>query len=116
MKGQETVFHKIIRREIPANIIYENDNLIAFSDVNPVAPTHILIVPKKDIRDVDSVDEQDQLLLGEMVVVASHIARESGISEDGYRIVINCGEHGNQTVFQLHMHLIGGRQFSWPPG
>lgn len=116
MSGGETIFHKIIKREIPAKVVYEDDSVMAFRDVNPVAATHILIVPKKTLPSLREAQNGDEQLLGHMLVVAAQLARDEKISEDGYRVVINSGEAGGQTVFQLHMHLLGGRHFTWPPG
>lgn len=113
----DTIFHKIISREIPANIVFEDDQVIAIRDVNPVASTHILVIPKnRDIPQISDAKEQDKLLLGHMLLVSKKLASEQGLDQQGYRIVINCGESAGQTVFQLHMHLLGGRSFSWPPG
>ncbi|MCL4147803.1 UNVERIFIED_CONTAM: hypothetical protein GTU68_027784, partial [Idotea baltica] len=113
----DSIFHKIIRKEIPAEIVYEDQDILAFKDVNPVAPTHILIIPKaKSIESLRSVDPSDCELLGQMLLVAKDIAKESGCDENGYRIVINAGEGAGQTVFQLHMHLLSGRELQWPPG
>ena len=116
MSSGETIFHKIIRKEIPAQIVFEDDRLIAFKDINPAAPIHVLVVPKKTIPTANDLTEQDAPLIGHMFVCASQIARELGVAEDGYRLVINCGENGGQTVFQLHLHILGGREQSWPPG
>lgn len=113
----DTIFHKIIRREIPANIVFEDELTIAIRDVNPVADTHILVIPKaKDLPKLSEANQDDKLLLGHMLLVCKSIANQQGLDEQGYRIVINCGENAGQTVFQLHMHLLGGRSFSWPPG
>lgn len=112
----DTIFHKIIKKEIPANIVYEDEQCIAIRDLNPVATTHVLIIPKKTIPSLRDVKAQDKEILGHLVFVGSEIARKENISEDGYRLVVNCGNNGGQTVFQLHMHLLGGRVFSWPPG
>ena len=116
MSSEDTIFHKIIRKEIPTDAVFEDDRIIAFRDVNPVASTHILIVPKKTIPSLREAKQEDAELLGYMLTVAAKLAREEGISEDGYRVVINAGDAGGQTVYQLHMHLIGGRACDWPPG
>lgn len=116
MNGADTIFHKIIRKEIPAKLAYEDEQVVAFYDINPAAPTHILVVPKKSIATLNDLTAADETTVGHMVLVATKLAREKGISDDGYRLVINCGEHGGQTVFQLHLHLLGGREHSWPPG
>ena len=111
-----TIFDKIIDREIPADIVYEDDLCLAFRDINPVAPTHILIIPKKDITALAGVQGSDHAVLGHLVVKASEIAREEGLEDGGYRVVINNGEGAGQTVSHLHLHLLGGRPFTWPPG
>ena len=112
----ETIFAKIIRKEIPADIVFESENVLAFRDISPQAPTHILIIPKKFIRDVASVTNEDRAVLGEMVLAAKELAVSEGITESGYRLVINNGEKAGQSVFHLHLHLMGGRDFDWPPG
>ena len=112
----ETIFSKIISREIPANIILETDSILAFKDVNPQAPTHILIIPKKPIKGLAESTIADKELLGEMLLAAATIARNAGLEPDGYRVVINNGPQAGQTVFHLHIHLLGGRIFDWPPG
>jgi histidine triad (HIT) family protein len=112
----DTIFHKIIRREIPAEIILEDDELIVIKDINAVAPTHLLIIPKKTIPSLADVTNEDQALIGHMVLTATNIARGQGLNAEGYRLVWNCGEGAGQTVFQLHLHLLGGRSFDWPPG
>ena len=104
-----TIFAKITRGEIPAIIVHQDDLVTAFRDINPVAPTHILIVPNKVIPTVNDLTEDDRLVAGHMLFVAGKIAKEEGIAENGYRLIINCNEHGGQVVFHLHMHLVGGR-------
>lgn len=111
----ETIFSKIIRREIPANIIYEDDLAIAFTDVNPKAPTHILVIPKKPIPQLDAATEEDQAILGHLLLVVKKIAAQMNL-KNGYRVVINNGEDGGQTVYHLHLHILGDRQMTWPPG
>ncbi|OED39988.1 histidine triad nucleotide-binding protein [Chromatiales bacterium (ex Bugula neritina AB1)] len=106
---EETIFSKIISREIPSELLYQDDLVTVFRDINPVAPTHVLIVPNKLIPTIDDVEPEDEPALGRMITVAKKIAREEGIAEDGYRLIINCREHGNQEVMHIHMHLIGGR-------
>ena len=106
---EETIFSKIIRKEIPADIVYQDDLVTAFRDINAQAPTHILIVPNKLIPTVDDVTPEDELTLGRMFTAASKIARDEGIAEDGYRLLVNCRRHGGQEVYHLHMHLLGGR-------
>jgi len=112
----DTIFHKIIERKIPATIVYETERLIAIRDINPVSPVHILIIPKVDIQNAAAVEERHALIVGELVVAARVVAEQEGILESGYRLVFNVGEHGQETVPQLHLHLIGGRQLEWPPG
>lgn len=112
-----TIFSKIVSKEIPADIVYETDNVLAFRDINPQAPVHILIIPKIEISTVRELNGSEHAdLLGEMVDAANKIAKEEGISEDGFRLVFNCGEHGGQEVYHIHLHLLGGRQLGWPPG
>jgi len=112
-----TIFSKIIDKEIPANIVYESDNVLAFKDISPQAPTHILIIPKIEIPKVSDINGKEHgELLGELFDVANKLASDNGISEDGFRLVFNCGDHGGQEVYHLHMHLLGGRQMNWPPG
>lgn len=111
-----TIFSKIIAKEIPAKILFEDDKILAFHDVQPQAPHHFLIIPKKEIPSLNEATAEDQLVLGYMLVKAGALAREMGIAEDGYRVVINTGAHGGQTVFHLHIHVLGGRHFKWPPG
>ncbi len=103
-----TIFSKIIAGEIPSDTVYQDDLVTAFRDINPVAPTHILIVPNKEIPTVNDISEADEAMVGRMLVVAGKIAKQEGIAEDGYRLIINCGRDGNQEVFHLHMHLLGG--------
>lgn len=112
----ETIFHKIIRKEIPAKLVHEDELCIAFHDIQPVAPVHVLIVPKQDMASLCDAKPGDESLLGHLLVVASRLAKDLELAEDGYRVVVNTGKNGSQTVFQLHVHLIGGRQFGWPPG
>ena len=111
-----TIFKKIIDKEINADIVYENDNILAFKDVNPVTPIHILIIPKKEIPTINDISENEKSLIGEMFIIAGEIAKKLKINKSGYRVVFNCNEDGGQTVFHLHMHLLGGRSLSWPPG
>ncbi|MCX6149967.1 MAG: histidine triad nucleotide-binding protein [Ignavibacteriales bacterium] len=114
----ETIFSKIIRKEIPATIVYENDDVLAFRDINPQAPTHILIIPKNDeITKTSEINGgKHATLLGKLFNAANEIARQENISESGYRLVINCGPDAGQEVYHLHMHLLGGRKMNWPPG
>lgn len=111
----DTIFTKIINKEIPADIVFEDDSCIAFRDVNPQAPTHILVIPKVQIARLAEAGEDDQALLGHLMLKTREIAKNLGF-EDAYRVVINNGEGAGQTVFHLHIHLLAGRPFSWPPG
>ncbi len=106
---EHTLFTRIINKEIPADILYQDDRATAFRDIHPQAPTHILIVPNKPIPSVNEVTEKDETALGHLFIVARKLAREEGIAEHGYRLLINCGRHGGQEVYHLHMHLLGGR-------
>ncbi len=115
MEDQATLFTKIINREIPAEIIYEDDLCIAFNDINPQAPLHALLVPKQVIPKLSDSSEQAQSLLGHLMLTAPHIANQQGYA-DAFRIVINNGEAAGQTVFHLHIHIIAGRDLTWPPG
>jgi len=111
-----TIFKKIIDKEIPAKIIYEDDEILAFEDISPVAPIHIIIIPKIEIRTLNNLEDNDALIMGKLILVAKKIASQKGIAEDGFRVVFNCNENGGQTVFHIHCHLIGGRVLDWPPG
>ena len=111
----ETIFEKIIRREIPAQIEHEDEMCLAFHDVAPQAPTHILVIPKKPIPSLAGVTDADTLLLGHLMRVATEIAKKLNLV-DGYRLIVNCGADGGQTVDHLHIHLLGGRSLRWPPG
>jgi histidine triad (HIT) family protein len=111
----DNLFQKIIDRQIPADIVFEDDRCLAFRDIRPQAPVHVLLIPKKAIRTHADVAEEDVALLGHMHIVAAKLARELGL-EDGYRLVINCQEQAGQTVPHLHMHILGGRALAWPPG
>ncbi|MEI7013148.1 histidine triad nucleotide-binding protein [Leptospira licerasiae] len=110
------IFCKLINKEIPANIIFEDDNLFAFHDIAPQAPTHFLVIPKKHIVDIDKTNAENKVLLGEILYRATEIARSLGLNKEGFRIVNNMGLLGGQTVFHLHFHVLGGRQMKWPPG
>lgn len=112
----DTIFAKIIRREIPADIVYETDNVLAFRDIKPQAPVHILIIPKKEIPKVTDIKNEDSILLGEMFQAAIELADKMNISKNGFRLVLNCGNDAGQEVYHLHMHLLGGRKLTWPPG
>ncbi len=113
---EETLFTKIIRGDIPSTEVYSDEEFYAFRDINPCAPTHILIVPRKPLPSIAEAKEEDATMLGRLLLTAAKIARQEGLSENGYRLVINMGDWGGQTVFHLHLHLIGGREMGWPPG
>jgi histidine triad (HIT) family protein len=111
----DTIFSKIINREIPANIVYEDEHCLAFKDINPQAPMHILIIPKNPIATLADAEVSHQQLLGHLLLKAGEVAKEQGYG-DAFRLVVNNGEEVGQTVFHLHVHILGGRPFSWPPG
>ena len=111
----ETVFGQIIAREIPARIVHEDDRCLAFHDVAPQAPLHVLVIPKRPIPSLTALDDGDEALVGHLVLVATRLAARLGLA-DGYRLVVNCGREGGQSVDHLHIHLLGGRAFGWPPG
>lgn len=110
-----TLFGKIIRREIPADIVYEDDICLAFRDINPQAPTHVLVIPKKAIVKLSDAGAEDQAVLGHLMLAAGRIARSLGVS-DAFRLVVNNGADAGQSVFHLHLHILAGRPFRWPPG
>jgi histidine triad (HIT) family protein len=112
----DCLFCKIRDGEIPADIVYENDDVLAFNDVNPQAPVHLLIIPKKHISTVNDVVDDDHLVMGKLFSAAKLIASQRGVSDDGYRLVVNCNEKAGQTVFHIHMHLLADRALTWPPG
>lgn len=112
-----TIFSKIINKEIPADIVFESENVLAFRDINPQAPVHILIIPKIEIPKVTDIrGPEHAILLGEILDAANKIAEDLEISNDGFRLVFNCGDNGGQEVYHLHLHLLGGRKMNWPPG
>ena len=111
-----TIFNKIINKEINADIIYENEQVLCFKDTAAQAPIHLLIIPKKEIPTINDIEKSDKELIGEMFIVAKKIAKKLKINKKGYRLVFNCNEDGGQTVFHLHMHLLAGRKLIWPPG
>jgi histidine triad (HIT) family protein len=113
--AQKTIFKKIIDREIPADILYEDDRCLAFKDITPAAPIHVLVIPKKEIPAVSTLAEEDAALVGHLWLVIRRLAEELGL-ENGYRVVVNCGPDAGQAVDHLHYHLIGGRKMTWPPG
>ena len=111
-----TLFAKIIRREIPADIVYEDDEVLAFRDINPQAPLHVLFIPKRAVATLNDLGEGDAALVGKLVIAATRWAKAQGFAEDGYRVVMNCNRDGGQTVFHIHLHLLAGRRLEWPPG
>lgn len=115
MTSPDTIFGKIIRREIPADIVYEDDLCLAFRDITPQAPVHILVIPKKPIPQIELAESEDHALLGHLLLTVKRVAAEVGLTK-GYRVVINNGADGGQTVNHLHLHILGGRQLHWPPG
>jgi histidine triad (HIT) family protein len=113
--SEKSIFKRIIDKEIPADIVYEDDLCLAFRDISPQAPTHVLVIPKKEIKSVATIADQDQALIGHLYLIIRNIAHELGLG-NGYRVVVNCGADGGQAVDHLHFHLLGGRQLKWPPG
>ncbi len=111
----KTIFKCIIDREIPADIVYEDDKCLGFRDVTPQAPTHLLVIPKKEIANINAIADEDAALIAHLWLVIRNLARQLGLN-DGYRVVVNCGPHGGQTVDHLHFHILGGRHMEWPPG
>ncbi|AOM02417.1 histidine triad nucleotide-binding protein [Cobetia marina] len=112
----DCLFCKIINREIPADIVYEDEEVLAFNDINPQAPTHVLIIPKQHIATLNDIEESQLATVGRLQYTAARLAKEYGFADDGYRVVMNCNEDGGQTVYHIHMHLMGGRRFTWPAG
>ena len=112
----ECLFCNMVSGAMPCDKVYENEYVLAFRDIDPKAPTHILIIPKKHIKTLNEINKNDQDLLGELLLTAKKIAKDEGIDTSGYRTVFNCNSDGGQTVFHIHMHLLGGRQMAWPPG
>jgi histidine triad (HIT) family protein len=112
----ECLFCKIVARTIPAPLVYEDDMVIAFDDINPQAPTHTLIIPRKHVASIAELQDSDAALLGRLILAGNKIAKLKGIADAGYRFVVNAGVHGGQSVFHLHLHVLGGRHMAWPPG
>jgi len=112
----DDLFLKIIQREIPADIVYETDDILAFRDINPQAPIHLLIIPKEPIPTINDVEQEHVELMGKLFLAAADLAKREGIADDGYRVVMNCNRAGGQAVYHIHLHLLGGRQMTWPPG
>ena len=113
---EDCIFCKIANKKCDAKILYEDDISMAFEDINPQAPVHILVIPKKHIRTILDIQDQDLRLIGHLINVANNIARKNNISEDGFRLVLNCGSESGQYVWHVHFHLMGGRKMTWPPG
>ena len=112
----DCIFCKIIAGEIPADVVLENDDVLVFRDLNPQAPTHLLAIPKKHIATINDIQPEDAELVGKLFLAAKQMAADEGLSEEGYRVVMNCGEAAGQAVFHIHLHILGGRNLSWPPG
>ena len=110
------LFCKMVTGDIPTDKVYEDDSVLAFKDINPAAPHHVLVIPKKHISTLNDATPDDQLLLGKMMIIAKHIATEMGVADDGYRVTMNCNSQGGQSVYHIHLHLLGGRSMAWPPG
>ena len=116
MTEQDCIFCKIVDGGLPADIVFEGDSLVAFRDLNPKAPTHILLIPRRHIATMNDLQNGDEALVGELFLAAAKIAADEGLAEDGYRVVMNCNEAAGQSVFHIHLHLMGGRTMTWPPG
>jgi len=116
MSGQDCLFCRIVDGEIPADIVHESDSAIAFRDITPQAPTHVLIIPRRHISTINDLNTGDEELVGSLYLAAKEIAQQEGLADDGYRVVMNCGEGAGQSVFHIHLHLLGGRSLNWPPG
>ena len=110
------LFCKIVKKEVPAKVLFEDDDVLAFHDITPGAPTHVLVIPKRHIASLDDVGPDDATLLGKLVVAGKRVAAETGVADKGYRVVFNTGANAGQSVFHIHMHVLGGRALSWPPG
>ncbi|SBS26512.1 HIT-like protein [Marinomonas aquimarina] len=112
----DCLFCKLVNGDIPAKILYQDDDVIAFEDIAPQAPSHFLVIPKRHISTLNDLTADDAALVGKLPITAAKIAKQLGIAEDGYRVVMNCNEQGGQTVYHIHMHVLGGRAMTWPPG
>lgn len=112
----DTIFGKIASGEIAADIVYQDDDVVAFRDIGPQAPTHVLVIPRKPIRTINDLQPEDAELVGKMFLAVKRVAEQEGIAEAGYRVVVNCNAAAGQAVFHLHLHLLGGRSLGWPPG
>lgn len=116
MSSSDCLFCKILAGDIPADVIHETDSVLAFRDINPQAPTHVLVIPRKHIATINDLQPDDAGLVGDLFLAARHVASAEGIAEDGYRAVMNCNRGAGQSVFHIHLHLLGGRDLDWPPG
>ena len=116
MSESDCLFCKIVAGEIPAEVIWESDSAVAFRDINPQAPTHVLVIPKRHVATINDLSDDDRETVGDLFIAAKGIAADEGLAEDGYRVVMNCNAAAGQTVFHIHLHLLGGRQMTWPPG
>ncbi len=116
MSSADCLFCKILAGDVPAELVYESDEAIAFRDISPRAPTHVLIIPRQHIETINDLGPGDAALIGKLFLVAQQLAKDEGISDNGYRVVMNCNADAGQTVFHLHLHMLGGRQLNWPPG
>lgn len=113
--SEGTIFDKIISKDIPADIIYEDDKALAFKDINPQAPIHFLVIPKQPIATINDIDESNSALVGHLYLVAAKIAKQMGFDSEGYRAVMNCNKDGGQTVYHIHLHVLAGKALGWPP-
>ena len=116
MSNPDCIFCKIAAGDLDADIVYQSEELVGFRDLNPQAPTHVLIIPRRHISTINDITESDAEMIGQLIVAAKEIAAQEGISEPGYRVTMNCNAGAGQSVFHVHLHLLGGRQFTWPPG
>ena len=116
MSEQDCLFCSILNGDMPADIVYESDAAIAFRDINPQAPTHVVVIPRKHVATINDLNEEDREIVGSLYLAAKDIARAEGISDEGYRTVMNCNEAAGQSVFHIHLHVLGGRALGWPPG
>jgi len=112
----DCLFCRVANGELPTEVVYENDDILAFRDINPQAPTHVLVIPKRHIDSINHATPDDAELLGRMVLAAKDVAAQEGLHDAGYRLVFNINNHGGQTVYHIHLHVLGGRQMTWPPG
>ena len=116
MSDPDCLFCKIVAGDVPAESVYEDDSVLAFRDINPQAPTHALVIPRTHIATINDIDAEHREVIGQLFIAAAAVAREAGIEDDGYRVVMNCNEGAGQSVFHVHLHVLGGRRMNWPPG